>query len=124
MTYTALSLVGVLVALTLDVVVLRTRLVGRRAFWVAYLIVLAGQLATNGVLTGERIVRYDGSVIIGGASPVAFGQGRIAWAPVEDLLFGFSLVLQTLAWWVFWGRSGARPPRSDGRSAGDREAAA
>jgi hypothetical protein len=25
---------------------------------------------------------------------------------VEDLLFGFALVLQTLAWWVFWGRRG------------------
>jgi hypothetical protein len=26
------------------------------------------------------------------------------FAPVEDLLFGFSLVLQTTAWWVWWGR--------------------
>jgi hypothetical protein len=31
---------------------------------------------------------------------------RIASAPVEDLLFGFALVLSTLAFWVFWGRKG------------------
>ena len=39
------------------------------------------------------------------------GSGRIAWAPVEDLLFGFALVLQTLAWWVFWGRRGVQRER-------------
>jgi hypothetical protein len=29
------------------------------------------------------------------------------YAPVEDLLFGFALVVQTLAWWVWWGRRAA-----------------
>ena len=33
-----------------------------------------------------------------------FGDWRIADAPVEDLLFGFSLVVQTLTWWTWWGR--------------------
>jgi hypothetical protein len=38
-------------------------------------------------------------------------------APVEDLLFGFTLVLLTLVLWVWWGRRGvqrtpyAGPPR-------------
>jgi lycopene cyclase domain-containing protein len=122
MTYTSLSLLGVLLALVLDMLVLRTRLVFRRAFWLAYVIVLVGQLVTNGVLTGQRIVRYDASAILGGAGPVAFGHWRVAWAPVEDLLFGFSLVLQTLAWWVFWGRL-SRFAGSDERGAGDRETA-
>jgi lycopene cyclase domain-containing protein len=111
-TYTGLALVGMAVAVVLDVALLRTRLVARRAFWVAYAIVLAGQLVTNAALTGWQIVRYDGSAIIGSSTAVAFGHGRIAWAPVEDLLFGFSLVLQTLAWWVFWGRLSA-PSRSE-----------
>jgi hypothetical protein len=123
-TYTQLATLAVVGSALLDVVVLRTRLLGRRTFWVSYLIILAFQLLTNGVLTGERIVRYDGSAIIGSSTatgagagaPAFIGDGRIAFAPVEDLLFGFALVLQTLSWWVFWGRQGvevANPARHE-----------
>jgi lycopene cyclase domain-containing protein len=93
--YTALSVVGVAAALLLDLVVLRTRVVTRRVFWTAYAIVLGFQLLTNGWLTGRDIVTYADSAVVG---------VRLVFAPVEDLLFGFSLVLQTLAWWVWWGR--------------------
>jgi lycopene cyclase domain-containing protein len=75
--------------------VLRTRVVLRRVFWTAYAIVVCFQLLTNGWLTGRDIVTYDESRIVG---------LRLVFAPVEDLLFGFSLVVQTLAWWVWWGR--------------------
>ena len=112
-------------AVVLDLLLLRTVLLRRRAFWVAYGIVLVGQLVTNGVLTATRTVQYSSSAILGGSSPVGLGDFHVAWAPVEDLLFGFSLVLQTLAWWVFWGRLAARAPRSRGvepRATGDREA--
>lgn len=114
MSYTQLALVAVPVAVLLDVVVLRTRLVTRRAFWVAYLIVLFFQLLTNGWLTARGIVTYSAEAVIGGADAVPIGQGRLLYAPVEDVAFGFSLVLQTLAWWVFWGRRGVdriRPSR-------------
>jgi lycopene cyclase domain-containing protein len=93
--YTALAVAGVVFAVLLDVLVLRTRLVGRRVFWTAYAIVLLFQLLTNGWLTGRDIVRYDDAAILG---------VHVVYAPVEDLLFGFSLVLQTLSWWVWWGR--------------------
>lgn len=118
MTYTGVAVVGVVVTLVLDVVVLRTRVLGRRIFWTAYAIVLGFQLLTNGVLAGARIVRYDPDAVIGSATPALFGDGRVFFAPVEDLLFGFALVVQTLAWWVFWGRLGVQrtptagpPPR-------------
>jgi lycopene cyclase domain-containing protein len=127
MTYTWLSLLGVAFAVVLDLMVLRTFLLRRRAFWVAYAIVLVGQLATNGVLTATRTVRYSSSAILGSAPPVALGDFHVAWAPVEDLLFGFSLVLQTLAWWVFWGRLSRRSPRFRGvdpSPAGDPEPSA
>jgi lycopene cyclase domain-containing protein len=116
-TYTQLALLGVVGTVVLDLLVLRTRLLTRRAFWTAYAIIVGFQLLTNGILTGLRVVRYDGAAILGEATPVFLGQGRIVWAPVEDLLFGFALVVQTLAWWVFWGRRGvqreplAGPPR-------------
>jgi lycopene cyclase domain-containing protein len=103
-TYTALAVVGVAFALLLDLVVLRTRVVTRRVFWTAYAIVVVFQLLTNGWLTGRDIVRYDDGAILG---------ARLVYAPVEDLLFGFSLVVQTLAWWVFWGRRGVNAPARD-----------
>lgn len=95
MTYTALALAGVVAALVLDLVVLRTRVVTRKLFWTSYAIVVFFQLLTNGWLTRRDIVTYDDDAILG---------WRLAFAPVEDLLFGFSLVVQTLAWWVWWGR--------------------
>jgi lycopene cyclase domain-containing protein len=98
-TYSTSAVVGVLVALVLDLAVLRTRLVLRRIWWVSYAIVLFFQLVTNGILTGRRIVRYDPSQITG---------LRIAYAPVEDLLFGFAMVLFTLSLWVWWGRRGVQ----------------
>ena len=95
MSYTALAVVGVVGAVLLDLAVLRTRVLARRAFWLSYVIVVFFQLLTNGWLTGRDIVVYAESAIIG---------ARLAYAPVEDLLFGFSLVVQTTAWWVWWGR--------------------
>lgn len=104
MSYTQAALLGVLLSVGLDLLVLRTRLLTRRAFWTAYAIVLLFQLVTNGILTGRRVVIYDGAAILGSSTPQLLGDWRIGYAPVEDLLFGFALVLQTLAWWVWWGR--------------------
>jgi lycopene cyclase domain-containing protein len=101
-TYTALAFTGIAAALVLDLAVLRTRLVRLRVFWASYAIILVFQLITNGVLTYRNVVRYDSGTILG---------LRIAGAPVEDLLFGFSLVLQTLSWWVWWGRRVTEPDR-------------
>ena len=99
MSYTWLAVLGIVFALALDLVVLRTRLVRRRVFWVAYLSILVFQLISNGVLTYRHVVRYDGGTILG---------LRIAGAPVEDLAFGFSLVLQTRSWWAWWAWWGRR----------------
>ncbi len=102
MTYTVLALLGVLLSLAIDGVVLRTHLIRRRVFWVSYAIIVFFQLVVNGVLTALPVVRYDPDTIIG---------LRIAYAPVEDLLFGFAMVLITLSGWVFLGRRarGAEP---------------
>jgi len=99
MAYTLTAACGVAAAVAIDLVVLRTRLTSRKAFWTAYAIVLFFQLVVNGLLTGLKIVRYDSSTITG---------WRIAYAPVEDLLFGFALVLTTLSLWVWCGRRAVR----------------
>ena len=70
-------------------------------------------MLSNGVLTGSGTVHYDGAVIIGSSSPEQgpppfVGDGRIAFAPAEDLLFGFAMVLWSQVLWVFWGRRGVQ----------------
>jgi lycopene cyclase domain-containing protein len=90
-TYTAATAIGMAAAAVLDLVVLRTRLLAGRVFWISYAIALGFQLLANGVLTGRGVVRYDRHAILG---------LRIAHAPVEDVGFGFALILATLALWV------------------------
>jgi lycopene cyclase domain-containing protein len=108
-TYTVAVALGLAGAVLLDLVALRTRLLTRGVFWVAYPIVLVFQLLANGVLTGRGVVRYNPAAILG---------ARIAYAPVEDLGFGFALVLATLSLWVWLGRRGVeRKPRA-GRGPG------
>ncbi|MBN9618807.1 MAG: lycopene cyclase domain-containing protein [Actinobacteria bacterium] len=99
MTYTLAAVLGVVGVAGIDLVVLRTRLLVRRAFWTAYAIVLFFQLIVNGLLTGLKIVRYDPATIVG---------WRIVYAPVEDLLFGFAMVTLTLSLWVWAGRRSRR----------------
>jgi lycopene cyclase domain-containing protein len=99
MTHTEASLLGIAVTVVLDLWVLRTRLLTRRAFWVSYAIVLVFQLLTNEWLTSHGVFVYDESAIVG---------WRIGHAPVEDFWFGFSLVAQSMVWWVWWGRRGVQ----------------
>lgn len=115
MSYTAAAVLAVLGTVLLDLVVLKTRVLTGRAFWVSYAIIVFFQLVTNGVLTGRDVVVYDERAILG---------LRVVFAPVEDLLFGFALVVQTLSWWTFWGarladveheRTPAVPPGPDAR---------
>jgi lycopene cyclase domain-containing protein len=102
MTYTQLALAGAAAAVLADTVLLRTWLLRRRGYWTAYAIVLFFQLITNGILTGRHVVRYDPATILG---------ARFAYAPVEDLLFGFALVTGTLSTWVWLGRRANRVQR-------------
>ena len=104
MSYTVAALLGVAGALVVDLFLLRTSLVRRPVFWATYPIIIGFQLLSNGILTGRQIVRYDPAAIIG---------WRIAYAPVEDLFFGFAMVLLTLSVWVWLGRRGVQPePRA------------
>jgi lycopene cyclase domain-containing protein len=100
--YSALAVVAVAAVLVVDMVVLRTRLVTRKVFWAAYAIVIVFQLLMNGVLTGRDVVVYDSGMIWG---------PRIAYAPVEDLLFGFAMVTLTLASWAAVNRRANTPRR-------------
>ncbi len=95
MSYTGLALFAVLVAVLADVQLTQSKMIFRKSFWTSYAIILPFQLLTNWWLTSRNIVMYDSNQIIG---------WRIASAPIEDLLFGFSLVLAILQLWSYWGR--------------------
>ena len=110
MTYTALAVVAVVAAVALDRWAVRTRLTTTGSWWSAYAVIVVFQLLTNGWLTGRGIVRYDSDTIIGSGHVSLFGDGRIAYAPVEDLGFGFALVLTSCAVWVWLGRRAGEEP--------------
>jgi lycopene cyclase domain-containing protein len=91
MTYTQLALCAVFIAVTVDLFVIKTALLKRKVFWTSYAIIVGFQLLTNWWLTSRNIVMY---------SPDAIKGIRIASAPIEDLLFGFALVLGVLINWI------------------------
>ena len=94
MTYTGLALFAIITVLLVEAMLLKTGLLKKLEFYLAYGIVVFFQLLTNGYLTGREIVLYDSDVIIG---------LRVAFAPFEDLMFGFALVFMTMAIWVKLG---------------------
>ncbi|WP_236792885.1 lycopene cyclase domain-containing protein [Amycolatopsis sp. GM8] len=73
---------------------LRTGLFRRPAYWISMVIVLAFQILVDGWLTklSAPIVRYDPDQLTGLRFPFDI--------PVEDYLFGFSLVTLTLLLWL------------------------
>ncbi len=91
MTYTQISILAVLIAVTLDLFVIKTTLLKRAAFWTSYAIILPFQFLTNWWLTSREIVMYDPDVITG---------VRFFSAPAEDVLFGFALILSVLSFWI------------------------
>ena len=102
MIYSDIAIAAVLVAVMVDLFIFKNSLLTRTSFWISYSIILPFQLITNWWLThlradGKAIVMYDPDSIIG---------TRIASAPLEDLLFGFALVLSVMGLWEFWGRRG------------------
>lgn len=97
MSYTALACISVVVVVFTDLFLFKTRLVTRRGYWTSYAIILFFQLITNWWLTSRGILTYNEDFIVG---------VRVASAPAEDLLFGYSMVTLTMILWIYWGRKG------------------
>ena len=97
MVYSDIAIFALLFAVFFDLFIIKTQLLTGAAFWTSYAIILPFQLLTNWWLTSRNIVMYNPDAIMG---------VRVASAPIEDLLFGFALVLSVMAMWVYWGRKG------------------
>jgi lycopene cyclase domain-containing protein len=88
--YTVASAAGVVLAVLLELLILRTGLFRDPRYWVTLALVAAFQLLVNRVLTCPPIDSYDPAEILG---------PRIVCAPIEDLGFGFAMVTTTIALW-------------------------
>jgi lycopene cyclase domain-containing protein len=99
MTYTQIALLSFALAIVFDLKVTKIHLITRKVFWTSYAIIVPFQFITNWWLTSRNIVMYKPESIIG---------LRIASAPVEDLFFGFSLLLSVLSLWVYIGKKNQR----------------
>ena len=99
MNYTGIAITAFLFSILFDLYIFKSRLLTRAVFWTSYAIIVFFQLITNWWLTSREIVMYDPDAIIG---------LRIASAPVEDLFFGFALVLSVMSLWIYWGKKGVQ----------------
>lgn len=97
MSYTEIAILAFLFSIVFDFFIIKTRLIIRKVFWTSYAIILPFQLITNWWLTSRNIVMYSPDTITG---------VRIASAPLEDLFFGFALILLVMAMWIFLGKKG------------------
>ncbi|TVT26351.1 lycopene cyclase domain-containing protein [Amycolatopsis rhizosphaerae] len=99
--YTLPAVASVPVVVALELLWLRTGLFRRPGYWITMAIVFAFQIGADGWLTklSSPIVRYDHAELTGLRFPFDI--------PVEDYLFGFSLITLTLLLWV---RAGRRAP--------------
>lgn len=96
--YTLPAVVSVAAVCVLELVVLRTGLFRKPAYWISMVIVFGFQILMDGWLTklSAPIVIYN---------DVHTSGLRFPWdIPVEDFLFGWALVTAVLLLWVKQGQ--------------------
>jgi lycopene cyclase domain-containing protein len=92
--YTLLAVLSVVGTVAVELFWLRTGIFRKGQYWIAMAIVYFFHVLVDGWLTklSAPIVIYDGRQIAG---------VRVPWdIPVEDYLFGFSMITLTLLLWV------------------------
>jgi len=95
--YTALAIASVIMTLAID----RAAGAGvfrRKEFYLFLLAMAFFKFLVNGFLTGRQIVLYN---------PEFFSGFRLGSIPVEDFLFGFSMVSLTIIFWESFKKRGA-----------------
>lgn len=104
--YTLPAAIAVVVVVLLEVLLFRTGVFRKLAYWISMAIVIAFQIPVDGWLTkwSAPIVLYDERHTSG---------IRFPWdIPVEDFLFGWAMVTAVLLLWLRLGR------RDDGTESG------
>jgi len=90
--YTILGIISVGFAFVLDKI-LGQGIFKKRIFWLFLLIIFFFKLLVNGFLTAGGVVLYN---------PRFFMGVRIGSIPLEDFLFGFSMVSTAIISWEYF----------------------
>lgn len=100
MEYTWAALASVLVVVAVELLWLRTGIFATATYWIAYGIVVFFQVLVDGWLT-----KLSAPIVI--YSPEHFTGWRAPFdVPVEDYLFGFSMITLAIILWVRAGPGG------------------
>lgn len=94
--YTVLAIASVFIALILDRAT-KAGIFKRPEFYFFLLMMAFFKLLVNGFLTGRQIVMYN---------PKFFSGVRLGSIPVEDFLFGLSMVSLTIIFWESFKKKG------------------
>lgn len=92
--YTILAFISVFVAVLFDLF-LRTKLLVNRKFWIFWCVMFVLIFIVNGYLTYRPIVMYGEGFYLG---------IRLFTIPIEDFIYGFSLITMNIALWEFFTR--------------------
>jgi lycopene cyclase domain-containing protein len=90
--YTVLAVMSVVFVCVLDWI-LKTGLTRMKAFWVYIAIMFGFKVLVNGYLTWRPVVRYGSEF---------FMNIRLFTIPLEDFLFGFSLITLSVLLWEYF----------------------
>lgn len=74
---------------------LKTAVLRSRIFWVFLLVMYVFKLVANGYLTGRPIVLYNETFFLG---------IRLGTIPLEDFVYGFSIIAFSVVLWEFFKR--------------------
>jgi len=87
--YTVISIISVFAVIGLDAVS-GVNILKRKEYYFFLFIIACFMFFVNGYLTGSDIVRYNQNYFLG---------IRLGSIPLEDFLFGFSMVTLTIMMW-------------------------
>ena len=90
LSYTQITVYALIITIFFDMFVTKNSMLSTLRFWFSYGIIVPFQLVTNRWLTSREIVIYNPESIIG---------LRVAGAPIEDLIFGFAMILAVISMW-------------------------
>jgi len=92
--YTIIAVIFVVLSLILDRI-LKTKLTSDKRFWIFWIIMIVISFIVNGYLTWRPVVIYSETQYLG---------IRLFTIPIEDFLFGFSLVTSNIVIWEYFSR--------------------
>lgn len=90
--YTVIAVIFIFVAIFVDNI-LHVHILRQKKYYLFLFIILLFKIFINGYLTGYPIVIYNENV---------FWGVRLMTIPLEDFLFGFSMVTMTIIFWEYF----------------------